>query len=104
MEEQEKVRTAINALYKSAGIHDTFKGDINEQVATVFGELLFDIRKCSDAFLWVPRPTCGVASVGWIAKNFTQSVNHKFKNSQSFVCARTRILQYKSRLAIASIG
>ena len=104
MNEHEKVRTAINALYKSAGISYTFDGEINEQVAKVFGQMLVDIRKCSAAFIWVPIPTGSVASIGWIAKNFTQSVIHKFQSSQSFTCARAKILQYKSQLMITSVG
>lgn len=104
MNEHEKVRMAINALYKSAGISYAFNGDINEQVAKVFGQMLLDIRKCSAAFIWVPKPIAGVASIAWIDKNFTQSVMHKFKSPQSFTCARARILQYKSQLIIASIG
>ena len=104
MNEHKKVRIAINALYKSAAINYTFDGEINEQVAKVFGQMLIDIRKCSAAYTWVPRPTGTVVSIGWIAKNFTQSVIHKLQSSQSFTCARARILQYKSHLMIASVG
>ncbi len=104
MSNKERVREAINALYKSAGIGAKFNGQINEQVAEVFGQLLADIHSCSAVFKWVPRPTGGPASIAWLVKNLTQSVIEKFKNSQSFICARTRIFQYQTPLRLASLG
>ncbi len=104
MNDKEKVRDAINALYIGAGIKTTFNGKINEQVAKVFGQLLDDIHDCSVAFRWVPKPSGSVASIAWIAKNLTRSAIEKFKGSQSFTCARTRILQYQTPLRLASLG
>ena len=104
MNEQEKVKKAINALYKGAGIKAAFNGQVNEQVAEVFGQLLDDIYSCSAALKWVPRPSGGKASIAWIAKNLTQSVVERFKDSQSFLCARARIFQYQTPLRLASLG
>jgi len=54
LKDKETIREAINALYKGAGIQATFKGEVNEKVAQVFGELLADINSCSVALKWVP--------------------------------------------------
>jgi len=104
MNDKERVRESINALYKGAGIRATFNWEINEQVAQLFGQLLEDIHSCSAALKWVPRPTGGPASITWLAKNLTQSVIDRFKDSQTFLCARARILQYQTPLRLASLG
>jgi len=104
MNDKEKVRKAINALYEGAGISATFDGQINNQVAQVLGLLLVDIHDCSTALKWVPRPPGSIVSIAWVAKNLTQRIIERFKDSQSFLCARTRILQYQTPLRLASLG
>ena len=75
MNEHEKVRAAINSLYKSAGITTEFTGPVNEQVAEVFGQMLNSIGQCSAAIRWVPKPPSGrVTSITWIVTNFSQSI------------------------------
>lgn len=104
MKDKEVIREAINALYKGAGIHTSFDGEVNEKVAHVFGQLLSDINSCSMAFKWVPRPTVTGASISWLAKNLTRSIIDSFRDTQSFTCTRVKILQYKTPLELASIG
>jgi len=98
------VRDAINAFYKSAGLDINHTGDINERVAHVFGQMLNDTKKCSDAFRWVPRPSGGPASIAWVASNFKRGIISKLNGTQSFTCARAVILKYKSKMAMASMG
>jgi len=69
--DKEVVRKAINAFYKGAGVNKTFDGKINEKVAVVFGKMLKETKRCSDAIAWVPSPPGGPASLSWIATSFT---------------------------------
>src|SRR5690606_27759357 len=78
----------INTLYNRAGINTQFRGEVNEDVAAVVGDLLTDIGTCSDAFRWVPRPTGGKASILWLVKNISQSVMAELKQKQSVTCMR----------------
>ena len=105
-EQQQKdhVRQLINTLYGRAGINTQFRGEINEDVAAVVGDLLTDISSCSDAFRWVPKPTGGKASILWIARNISRSVMTDLSEKQSVTCMRARILQYRTRLDMAAAG
>lgn len=104
MNDKQNLKDAINALYQGAGISAIFDGQVNENVARVFGQLLESIHDCSIAFKWMPKPTGGVATIGWIAINITRSIIEKFRDRRSFSCARVKILQYKTPLHLASIG
>lgn len=43
------VRDAIQAFYQGAGIQKRFTGEVNEQVAEVFGTMLAETRRCSSS-------------------------------------------------------
>ncbi|WP_215398270.1 hypothetical protein [Rheinheimera oceanensis] len=103
-QQKQHVRDLINILYSRAGIKTQFRGEVNEDVAAVVGDLLTDIATCSDAFRWVPKPTGGKASVLWLVKNNSQSVMAELKQKQSVTCMRARILQYKTSLDMAAAG
>jgi hypothetical protein len=45
----------IQSLYKLAYI-PAWDGEVNEDVARVFGIMLAETQKCSKAFVWVPTP------------------------------------------------
>ncbi len=104
MDDKQKVKQAINGLYKFAGINTQFNGDVNKQVAEVFGELLKEINTCSNAFSWVPRPTGGKATISWVATNMSKRVLEQFSDKQSYTCARVRVAQYQRRLQLAGLG
>lgn len=103
-QQKEHVRELINVLYNRAGIKAEFRGEINEDVAAVVGDLLTDIASCSAAFRWVPRPTGGKASIFWLATNVTRSILADLKEKQSISCMRARILQYRTALEMAAAG
>ncbi|WP_166838559.1 hypothetical protein [Rheinheimera pleomorphica] len=103
-QQKQHVRELINTLYHRAGVKAQFRGEINEDVAAVVGQLLTEIGTCSDAFRWVPRPTGGKASILWLAKNITKSVMAELKQKQSVTCMRARILQHKTSLEMAAAG
>ncbi len=104
MKDKQQVKDAINALYEGAGIKTQFTGQVNEEVAKVFGELLTEIRRCTLALKWVPKPTGGPATIKWIAKNIGRSIIQQFKDDISITCAKARILQFQTRLRLASLG
>ncbi|KKO45443.1 hypothetical protein WG68_10355 [Arsukibacterium ikkense] len=103
-QQKEHVRELINTLYERAGIKMEFRGEINEDVAAVIGDLLTDISSCSAAFRWVPRPSGGKASIVWLATNITRSILADLKEKQSVSCMRARILYYRSFLELAAAG
>ncbi|SEO89096.1 hypothetical protein [Aquisalimonas asiatica] len=101
---KEAVVDVINALYKGAGIHKRYSGEVNEQVARVLGKMLEEIRGCSDAFSWIPRPTGGRATISWIARNFARSTIDRLRASQSLTCARAVIHKWDRKLDMAGRG
>jgi len=55
----------IQALYRYANVLLVWEGDVNEDVAKVFGIMLAETQKCSSAFGWIPSPPGGQASIAW---------------------------------------
>lgn len=100
----EVVVDVINALYKGAGIHKKYSGDPNEQVARVLGKMLEEIRSCSSALAWVPKPTGGRATIAWVARNFARSKIDRLRDSQSLTCARSVIYKWDRKLQMAGKG
>lgn len=102
--EKERVREAIDAFYKGAGVDKKFTGDINEHVAYVFGKMLQETRKCSKAFVWVPIPSGGKATITWIARNLARSMIERLRNKSSVTCARGVIAIWDRELQMAGLG
>jgi hypothetical protein len=102
--DEERVREAIESLYIGAGIQKQFSGKINERVAEVFGEMLNEIRQCSTAFAWVPRPTGGKATVTWVARNFTRSTVERLRDRNGLACERGVIYKWDRELQMAGAG
>ena len=101
--EHEVVINAINAFYKGAGVRKTFKGPVNEEVAKIFGTMLSETKKCSNALEWVPSPPRGKATVSWIVKLFRKVVIKKLKNSESLTCVKAVIYKWGRKLDRAAI-
>jgi len=102
--DREKVRDAIDALYQGAGIQPTFSGEINDQVAAVFGRMLAEVRRCSDAFAWIPVPSGGRATVAWLARNLARGTIDRMRDSRSLTCARHVIYIWDRELRAAGMG
>lgn len=102
--EEEVVVETINALYKGAGVELTFRGQVNEKVAQIFGEMLVESLRCTRQLNWVPRPTGRKATIRWIASNFSRSIRDRMRDSHSLTCARTVILKFRTRMELASQG
>ena len=104
MNEHNRVKEAINAFYKGAGLNIKFTGQVNERVAEIFGKMVFATQQCTTALNWVPRPAGGKATISWIARNFGQSIIRQLGEGQSLTCAKSVVLKYKSTLHLASLG
>lgn len=98
------MRDAISAFYKGAGVDKQFSGEVNERVAEVFGTMLTETKKCSNAFVWVPTPSGGPATIAWIARNITRSVIERLRDSTSITCAKRVISVWDRELRMASMG
>ena len=102
--EKEIVVDTINAFYKGAGVELTFRGQVNEKVAQLFGEMLEESLNCTRQLNWVPRPTGGKATIRWIALNFSRSIRDRMRDSHSLACAKTIILKYRTKMELAAQG
>ena len=66
--DKEHVRMLINTFYEIGGLGG-WNRNVNEEVASVFGLMLEEAKKCTDALNWVPRPTGGKAAISWLVRN-----------------------------------
>lgn len=99
--DQTEVREMIQALFRLAQ-QRPWDGLINDDVAAVFGVMLFETRKCSDAFKWMPKPPGGRASIGWLAMQLGRGVFMSSSAKLSFVCARGVVYKWGRQLDMAS--
>lgn len=98
-----QVREMIQSLYKFAGL-PPWEGEVNEDVAAVFGVMLVETQKCSQAFVSVPKPPGGRASIGWLVMNLGRGVFATHRSKLSFTCARAVIYKWGRQLDMASLG
>lgn len=103
MSDKEIVKDVINAFYKEAGFQHGWNGNVNENVANVFGKMLSASRDCSAALNWVPRPT-GRATISWIAKQLGRSFIRDIQGKRYFVCSQRAVYNFRSELEMASMG
>ena len=98
-----EVKEMIQSLYRYAGI-PVWDGEVNEEVARVFGIMLLETQKCSSAFAWIPPPPGGRASIVWLVQKLGRGIFNSYKGKLSFTCARGVIYKWKTALDMASIG
>ncbi|MDX1472548.1 MAG: hypothetical protein R3309_00170 [Reinekea sp.] len=104
MSQKEEVRNIINAIYDAAGINYKFRGEVTEMTAEVLGKMISEIRSCTTALNWVPRPTGGKATISWIARNLGSSfVRDLEKKNISLTCGRRVLLGLRSELEYSGI-
>lgn len=100
-EQADEVKKLISAFYRLAQLPD-WDGPVNERVAEIFGIMLSETMRCSDAFKWIPRPPSGKASISWLAVQLGRGVFERSAGKLSFACARTVALKWKSALYMAA--
>ncbi|MDH5546207.1 MAG: hypothetical protein OEZ43_11475 [Gammaproteobacteria bacterium] len=101
--QKEELRQMIEAFYRFAGVNPPANLEINESVASVFGSMLQETRKCSDAFKWIPPPPGGRPSIGWLVTNIGKSFIRSLNDKMSFTCARGVIYVWGHHLQRASL-
>lgn len=99
-----EVKEMIQSFFRFANVLPLWDGEMNEEVAAVFGIMLSETRKCSDAFGWLPVPPGGRASIAWLVMKLGRGVFNAYRNRLSFTCARAVIYKWRTRLDMASMG
>ncbi|TFW33501.1 hypothetical protein [Massilia horti] len=102
--EKVEVKEMIQSLYRFANILPVWDGEVNDDVAAVFGTMIAETRACSNAFGWVPKPPGGRASITWLVRQLGRGVFNSYRSQLSFTCARAVIYKWKSALEMASLG
>lgn len=96
------VQAVINSYYKAGG-QSGWNREVNKKVARVFGTMLIETKKCSEALSWVPQPTTGPATIKWIAKQLGKSFIKRMRDKTSTTCIKGVIYRWGRRLNRASI-
>jgi hypothetical protein len=99
-----EVEKMIQAFYRFAGIPISFNLQINERVAEVFGKMLDETKRCSNAFVWVPKPPSGRASIAWLIVQLGRGAFASHESKLSIACARRVIQVWGTSLQMASMG
>lgn len=99
-----EVRNMIESFYEFAGIRLPNNFTVNEGVAAVFGTMLYETRRCSSAFVWVPQPPGGRASISWLATQLVRGLFNSYRKQLSLSCAREVIRVWRTPLEEAMIG
>lgn len=99
-----EIKRMIAEMYELAGISPVWDGTVNERVAEVFATMLYETKKCSTAFAWVPRPSGGKPSPLWLVTHFGKGVFRTNVRKLSMTCARQVILNWKRELDLADLG
>jgi hypothetical protein len=86
-----EVKEMIQSLHPFANILPVWDGEVNDEVAAVFGTMLAETTKCSIAFGWVPKPSGGRATISWVVHQLGPGVFNSTRGRLSFTCARTVI-------------
>jgi hypothetical protein len=102
--EKAEVKDMIQSLYKYANVLPVWDGDMNERVAEVFGVMLSETTKCSNAFTWIPKPSGGRATISWIVRHLGKGLFKQHQSRLSFTCARGVIYKWARELEMASLG
>jgi len=101
--QKEELRQMIVAFYNFSGVNPPSDITINESVAIVFGQMLFETRKCSDAFKWIPPPPGGRPTISWLVVNIGKSYIKGLNDKMSFTCARGVVYIWGRHLQRASL-
>ena len=99
-----EVKDMIQFFYRFAGISPSWNGNVNEKVAEIFGIMLEQTARCSDAINWIPTPPTGPASIKWLATSLGKAVYNHLQNKLSITCARGVIYKWNTQMEMASMG
>lgn len=94
----------IESFYQIANIPLPANLQVNERVSEIFGVMLSETQKCSEAFAWVPTPPSGRATISWLATQLGRGLFDHHRSRLSFTCARGVIRSWHRELEMASLG
>ena len=98
------VKEMIQSFYRFANVLPVWDGEVNERVAEVFGIMLNEAQKCSNAMGWIPTPPGGRASIVWLAMQVSRVISNNYRARLSFTCAREVLRVWGKELQMASMG
>jgi hypothetical protein len=101
-DQAEIVRQMIKRFFAIANMDPPAALQINEGVAAVFGVMLQEAAKCSNALNFVPRPPLGVATLGWLGSQAARAALGTAWIRLSRTCVVQVIRTWRSKLEIAS--
>ena len=99
--DKEHVKEVIDTFYK-VGRNTGWNREVNEKVAEVFGLMLEEAKKCTDALNWVPRPPGGKATIAWLVRTLGRIGVAQMRNGLSKTCALAVIRNWDRELSMAS--
>ncbi len=92
-----KLKDMIDHFYRFGG-SPGWDGDINEATAEVFGMILREAYKCTDAVKLLPTPPGGKPSILWLVMQFGNITHRLTKDGISRICASGVIRQWDGEL------
>lgn len=95
--EKAKLKDIIDHFYRYGG-SSGWDGDINEAAAEVFGIMLFEAYKCTDAMKYLPTPPGGKPTVLWLVMQFGNITHRLMKDGISRICAAGVIKNWDGEL------
>lgn len=99
-----EVKHMIQSLYELAGISPAWDGEVNDDVARVFGIMIAETQKCSAAFRLIPPPPGGRASIIWLVNRLGHGIFNRYKKRLSLACARAVIYNWSAALQEATLS
>ena len=101
VDEKQKIKEILDAFYQGAN-RSHWQGEINDSVAEVVKYMLEELRKCSAAAHWVPRPTMGVPTVTWLATQIGRAVLENLRGGSYKFCENQVLFVWNTPLRMAS--
>ncbi len=102
--DRNNVKKMIRDFYKLAGISLPSSITINNEVARIFFKMIQETKKCSNAFVLVPQPPSGPATVKWLAYNLSRTIFQSASSQVSITCVKVAISNWNTKLRFAGMG
>lgn len=85
--DKQHVSDILDALYKGAGLNG-WRGEVNEAVAQVAAVMICEVRRCSKAMDFVPRPPSGMpqATLSWLLSQVGKAALHRLESGSYRIC------------------
>ncbi len=102
--DENKLKEMIVAFYAVADESPPSQLKINDKVATVFAEMLYETEECSRKMTKVPLPPGRKATVVWLTSYVWGVFFDTFSKELNTVCVKSVIRNWKTAMHNASMG